>query len=181
MNPLHFSSKHSLFSPLVCDHALLITETQRRRSYKLITKAARSQEVYKFNLYYALYEVKFNLTSHVEIILHTYRVNKQTYKGWAVLQTSGKCLFLKTVNITSRAFSCSFPFAESPFAQNVVVTWLKSWKCLICISEIGVGGDKVPQHTELFFLLFIFSTAKCFRTIQLSESSLTVLVLKVKI
>lgn len=180
MNPLHFSSKCSLFSPLVCDHALLITETQRRRSYKLITKAAQSQEVYKFNLYYALYEVKFNLTSHVEIILHTYRVNKQTYKGWAVLQTSGKCLFLKTVNITSRAFSCSFPFAESPFAQNVVVTWLKSWKCLICICEIG-AGIKCLNTLNYFFCSSSSVLQSASEQSSSQKSSLTVLVLKVKI
>lgn len=50
----------------------------------MITKAAQSQEVSKFNLYYALYEVTFNLTSQVEIVLLTYRVSKQTYSGCAV-------------------------------------------------------------------------------------------------
>lgn len=79
--PLHFSTKYSLFSPLVCDGAPLITETWRRRSYKLITKAAQSPKVSKINLYCALYEVTFNLASHVEIILPTYRVGKQTYRG----------------------------------------------------------------------------------------------------
>lgn len=81
MNPLHFSTKTSEFSSLVRDRAPLITETQRRRSYKLVTKAAQRQEVFNFNLYYALYEVTFNLTSHVEIILPTYRASKQTYRG----------------------------------------------------------------------------------------------------